>query len=108
MQTAENLIPQEIIEAAIAVFNVPSDYRTYIDSSLSEGSIVYLWKDYPDQIVVTDASLRSRPLNAQNFRSRLKRIKGFPDPESFADVAYCKNTNTLVFGGYSLVQNIGD
>lgn len=107
MQTVETwqLIPQEIIDAAIAVFNVPSDYRTYIDRNLSVGSIIYLWKDYPDQIVVTDASLRSRPPEAQNFRSRLKRIKGFSNPESYADVVYCKNTNTLVFGSFSLVDD---
>lgn len=109
MQTVDvqQIISQEIIDAAIAAFDVPSDYSTYIDLNKMRGDPVLCWK-HETQLLASDfipRSPSSRPLERNTFKVYLARLQGFANRESYADVAYCKDTNTLVFGKFRLIAD---
>ena len=109
METVETqqVIPQEIIDAAIAVFNAPSDYDIYVNLKMMEGDRIRCWKPVP-QLLVSDDVPRSPSFPSPEDRIYevwLIRLQGFANRESYANAAYCKNTNTLVFGSFSLVTD---
>ena len=98
----QQTIPQEIVNFAVEALSVPSDYRTYICLNKVRDDIVRCWKPLP-QILDSDGVPQpppSSPSEDRTFEVVLIRLQGFGHCESYADVAYCKNTNTLVFGKF--------